>query len=84
MTESELKHEVEYAENLAMRLSSHCTLFDGYYNDGHGIEQASIDPECFFTSWNELFEKTDELYGFLKQLVKRMYGRGDDDGEQGV
>lgn len=24
-------------------------------------------------SVNELFEKVDELYGFLKQLVKRMY-----------
>ena len=76
MTETELKHEVEYAENLAMRLSSHCTLFDGYYNDGHGIEQASIDPDTFYTAWNEIFEKADELYGFIKQIVGKMYEKG--------
>lgn len=76
MTESELKHDVEYAENLAMRLSSHCTLFDGYYNDGHGIEQAAIDPDTFYTAWNEIFEKADELYGFIKQVVGKMYEKG--------
>lgn len=69
---TEIRREMEYAERLASQLSAHATLFDGYYNDEYGLEQAKLDPDCFFTSWNELFEKTDELYGFLKQLVKKM------------
>lgn len=76
MSETELKRDVEYAEYLAMHLSAHCTLFDGYYDDKMGLEQAKLDPDCFFTSWNEVFEKVDELYGFLKQLVQKIYERG--------
>lgn len=73
MSMTELRREIEHAEHLASSLSAQCTLFDGYYDDNLGLAQAQLDPDCFFTSWNEIFEKVDELYGFLKQLVKRMY-----------
>lgn len=69
----EIKREVEYAERLASQLSAHATLFDGYYDDKYGLEQAQLDPDCYFTAWNMLFEKVDELYGFLKQTVAKMY-----------
>lgn len=69
----EMRKEVEYAERLASQLSAHATLFDGYYDDKYGLEQAQLDPDCYFTAWNMLFEKVDELYGFLKQTVARMY-----------
>lgn len=78
MDTKELKREIEHAEYLAQHLSAHATLFDGYYNDAYGLEQAALDPDCFFTSWNELFEKSDELYGFLKGIVSKMYGNGGD------
>ena len=77
MSIKEMQREVEYAECLASQLSAHATLFDGYYDDKYGLEQAQLDPDCFFTSWNELFEKVDELYGFLKRLVNRMHGKGE-------
>lgn len=73
MTTQEIRREIEQAESMAMRLSAHATLFDAYYNDVYGLEQASLDPDCFFTSWNDVFEKVDELYGFLKQLGKSVY-----------
>ena len=73
MDTKELKREIEYAECMAQKLSAHATLFDGYYNDAKGIEQAAIDPDTFFASVNELFEKVDELYGFLKGLTERVY-----------
>ena len=69
----EIKREVEYAERLESQLSAHATLFDGYYDDKYGLEQAQLDPDCYFTAWNMLFEKVDELYGFLKQTVAKMY-----------
>ena len=72
MTTQEIRRDIEQAESMAMRLSAHATLFDGYYNDVYGLEQASLDPGTFFASVNEIFEKVDEMYGFLKQLVKRM------------
>lgn len=78
MDTKELKREIEHAEYLAHHLSAHATLFDGYYNDAYGLEQAALDPDCFFTSWNEVFEKVDELYGFLKDIVSKMYGNGGD------
>ena len=74
MTTQEIRREIEQAESMAMRLSAHATLFDAYYNDVYGLEQASLDPDCFFTSWNEVFEKVDELYGFLKGLVSKAVG----------
>ena len=77
MDTKELKREIEYAETMAEKLSAHATLFDGYYNDAKGIEQAAIDPDCFFTSWNEIFEKVDELYGFLKGLTVKIFEGGD-------
>lgn len=73
MSFKEMRKEVEYAERLASQLSAHATLFDGYYDDKYGLEQAQLDPDCYFTAWNMLFEKVDELYGFLKQTVARMY-----------
>lgn len=75
MDTKELKWEIEHADRLAMQLSAYCTLFDGYYNDGQGIEQASIDPDTFYTSWNMIYEKVDELYGFVKSIVEKMYGK---------
>lgn len=74
MDTNELKREIEHAECMAQKLSAHATLFDGYYNDAKGIEQAAIDPDTFFASVNELFEKVDELYGFLKVLVSKAVG----------
>lgn len=73
METKEIRKEVEYAERLASQLSAHATLFDGYYDDKYGLEQAQLDPDCYFTAWNMLFEKVDELYGFLKQTVAKMY-----------
>lgn len=73
MSFKEIRKEVEYAERLASQLSAHATLFDGYYDDKYGLEQAQLDPDCYFTAWNMLFEKVDELYGFLKQTVAKMY-----------
>ena len=72
MTTQEIRREIEQAESMAMRLSAHATLFDSYYNDVYGLEQASLDPDTFFASVNELFEKVDELYGFVKQIAERM------------
>lgn len=74
MTTQEIRREIEQAESMAMRLSAHATLFDAYYNDVYGLEQASLDPDTFFASVNELFEKVDELYGFLKQTTAKMCG----------
>ena len=73
MSIKEMQREVEYAECLASQLSAHATLFDGYYDCQYGLEQAQLDPDCYFTAWNMLFEKVDELYGFLKQTVAKMY-----------
>jgi len=73
MGAKEIRREIEYAERLASQLSAHATLFDGYYDDKYGLEQAQLDPDCYFTAWNMLFEKVDELYGFLKQTVAKMY-----------
>ena len=50
MMDTVLRKDLEEAERIAGQLSAQCTLFDGYYDDGCGIEQASIDPDCFFTS----------------------------------
>lgn len=77
MDTKELKREIEHAEYLAQHLSAHATLFDGYYNDVYGLEQAALDPDCFFTSWNEVFEKVDELYGFLKGLTEKAFEGGE-------
>ena len=77
MDTKELKREVEHAEYLAMHLSAHATLFDGYYDDEMGLDQAKLDPDTFYTSWNELFEKVDELYGHLKGLTEKLYGKGE-------
>ena len=76
MTTQEIRREIEQAESMAMRLSAHATLFDGYYNDVYGLEQAALDPDCFFASWNEVFEKVDELYGFLKGLAEKLNDKG--------
>lgn len=73
MSALEIRRDVEYAERLASQLSAHATLFDGYYDDKYGLEQAQLDPDCYFTAWNMLFEKVDELYGFLKQTVAKIY-----------
>lgn len=73
MVSKELTREAESAERMAGRLSAHCMLFDGFYNDQYGIEQANLDPEAFFISWNEIHEKVDELYGALKGLVSKFY-----------
>lgn len=73
MSALEIRRDVEYAERLASQLSAHATLFDGYYDDQYGLEQAQLDPDCYFTAWNMLFEKVDELYGFLKQTVAKIY-----------
>lgn len=73
MDTKELRREVEHAEYLAMHLSAHATLFDGYYDGDMGLDQAKLDPDTFYTSWNELFEKVDELYGALKGLVLKLY-----------
>lgn len=73
MVDTVLRKELEEAERIAGQLSAQCTLFDGYYDDGCGIEQASIDPDCFFTSWNMIFEKADELYGKLKRMTRKLY-----------
>lgn len=73
MSFKEMRREVEYAEQLASQLSAHATLFDGYYDGKYGLEQAQLDPDCYFTAWNMLFEKVDELYGFLKQTLAKMY-----------
>lgn len=75
MSALEIRRDVEYAERLASQLSAHAALFDGYYDGKYGLEQAQLDPDCYFTAWNMLFEKVDELYGFLKRLVNRMYGK---------
>ena len=77
MTTQEIRREIEQAESMAMRLSAHATLFDAYYNDVYGLEQASLDPDTFFASVNELFEKTDELYGFVKGLSDKMNDKGE-------
>lgn len=79
MDAKELTRDIEYADRLAMQLSAHCTLFDGYYDDAHGIEQAALDPETFYTSWNMIFEKVDELYGFVKGIVSKMYGNSEEE-----
>lgn len=75
MDTKELTRDIEYADRLAMQLSAHCTLFDGYYDDAHGIEQAALDPETFYSNWNMIFEKVDELYGFVKSIMEKMYGK---------
>lgn len=76
MTTQEIRREIEQAESMAMRLSAHATLFDAYYNDVYGMAQASLDPDTFFTSVNELFEKVDELYGFLKGMADKLNDKG--------
>lgn len=78
MDAKELQREIEQAEYLARHLSAHAALFDNCYNDVYGLEQASLDPDCFFTSWNEIFGKVDELYGFVKSIVEKMYEKGGD------
>ena len=74
MDTKELTRDIEYADRLAMQLSAHCALFDGYYDDTHGIEQAALDPEVFFANWNMIYEKVDELYGFVKVIVEKTHG----------
>lgn len=75
-TTQEIRREIEQAESMSMRLSAHATLFDAYFNDVYGLEQASLDPDTFFASVNELFEKVDELYGFVKGLADKLNDKG--------
>lgn len=77
MDEKELRREVEHAELLASQLSAQMKLFDGYYDNDFGLDQARIDPDCFFTAWNMLFDKTDEIYKHLKKLTKRLYEKSE-------
>lgn len=71
----ELWMKISEADAKATSLSAHCALFDGFYSRENGLEQAQLDPECFFASWNEIYEKVDALYGVIRDVNRMMQGK---------
>ena len=75
MDTKELTRQIEEADYHAVRLAAHMTLFDAYYNDKYGIEQATLDPETFYTSMSDILDKAVTLSAKIQEAVDVAHGK---------
>lgn len=71
MIAKEIVDGIEYADNMAGKLTAHMILFDAYYNTEYGAEQIKLDPDTFSVSMNDILDKTERLTAYVMELAKQ-------------